>query len=84
VARCVGTAIYLAPDILDDPDELGHDITVDWWAFGVFLHLLMTAEAPFWSSNPRKMFEMIKNNKINWSTPMYSGLSSRAISLLGR
>ena len=39
-----GTPEYLAPEMLN---LSGHDIAVDWWTVGIFLHELLTGTSPF-------------------------------------
>jgi len=39
-----GTPEYLAPEILT---RSGHDVAVDWWTVGIFLHELLTGTSPF-------------------------------------
>jgi serine/threonine protein kinase len=43
-----GSKVYIAPEVLSDQP---HDQAVDWWGFGVLLHLLATMQAPFWSED---------------------------------
>ena len=38
-----GSNIYISPEILVDQGE-GHSFGVDWWALGVFMHLLLTQQ----------------------------------------
>ena len=39
-----GTPEYLAPEMLTCS---GHDVAVDWWTVGIFLHELLTGTSPF-------------------------------------
>ncbi|KAE8669655.1 Serine/threonine-protein kinase WAG2 [Hibiscus syriacus] len=41
---CVGTHEYLAPEVVSGA---GHGNSVDWWAFGVFIHELLYGTTPF-------------------------------------
>jgi serine/threonine protein kinase len=78
-----GTAHYLAPEILSDRDgSVGHTRAVDWWSYGVIVHLLLTLQAPFWSDSYAKLFELILTQEIDWTAEMYAHLSPEAISLL--
>jgi len=40
----VGTADYLAPEILR---QLGHNRAADWWACGILLYIMMVGSSPF-------------------------------------
>ena len=57
-----GTAIYLAPEILTDDEGVGHGKSVDWWGFGVLLHILFTGAPPFWSENHKDLYQFEKQN----------------------
>eukprot|EP00007_Cunea_sp_BSH-02190019_P007178 CAMPEP_0174242246 /NCGR_PEP_ID=MMETSP0417-20130205/27039_1 /TAXON_ID=242541 /ORGANISM="Mayorella sp, Strain BSH-02190019" /LENGTH=584 /DNA_ID=CAMNT_0015321611 /DNA_START=173 /DNA_END=1924 /DNA_ORIENTATION=+ len=53
-----GSKVYIAPEVLSDQP---HDYAVDWWGYGVLLHLLSTMQAPFWSEDVSELFEMIRD-----------------------
>jgi serine/threonine protein kinase len=74
-----GTAVYIAPEVLKDEEQKGHGISVDWWAYGVLLHVLLTGGPPFWSENNKELFDQILNAEINLDDYR---LSSHAKSLL--
>eukprot|EP01104_Vermistella_antarctica_P007935 TRINITY_DN1967_c3_g2_i1.p1 TRINITY_DN1967_c3_g2~~TRINITY_DN1967_c3_g2_i1.p1 ORF type:complete len:544 (-),score=77.45 TRINITY_DN1967_c3_g2_i1:89-1519(-) len=74
-----GTAAYIAPEILTDKGE-GHGKSVDWWSFGVLLHLFLTHEPPFWSENHKTLFEKIITESLNMSR--FKRMSVEAKSLL--
>ena len=42
-----GTLPYMAPEILDDRGDHGHDQGVDHWAYGVLIFEIMTGKNPF-------------------------------------
>jgi serine/threonine protein kinase len=44
-----GTPEYLAPEMIS---QKGHGISVDWWAFGIFLHELLCGVTPFSCASP--------------------------------
>ena len=78
-----GTAHYLAPEILTDlRGEIGHTRAVDWWAFGIILHILLTLESPFWSESYASLFELIKNQPLDLSPTKYPSLSPPTLSLM--
>ncbi|XP_071969747.1 protein kinase C delta type-like [Engystomops pustulosus] len=51
-----GTRAYMAPEILNKEN---YDSAVDWWAFGVLLHHLMTNSFPFKVVESREQFKEI-------------------------
>ena len=74
-----GTAIYLAPEILLDKSGEGHGKSVDWWAFGVLLHILFTGSPPFWSENFKELFDFILTQPLTFDDP---NLTPEAIDLI--
>lgn len=78
-----GSNIYVAPEVLADNSQIGHGKTVDWWGFGVLLHLLVTQQAPFWSDNNDELFAMIKEGDPPDFT-QYSYLDPDIVSLLAQ
>jgi len=71
-----GTAIYIAPEVLDDK---GHGKSVDWWGYGVLLHVLLTGAPVFWSDNKKELFDMIRDQTPVIDDPI---LSSEARDLI--
>ena len=61
--KIVGTADYLAPELIRDGD---HDKSVDWWALGVIAYELMTGVRPFGAEQLQMVFENIINMRVNW------------------
>jgi len=53
----VGTPDYMAPEVIDG---CGHNHAVDWWMLGVLIFELLVGEAPFHSSTPQLMYELVK------------------------
>jgi Protein kinase domain/Villin headpiece domain len=60
-----GTAVYMAPEIVMDTRGVGHGKSVDFWALGVLLHILLTQKAPYWHADNKQLFEMIRSEKVN-------------------
>jgi serine/threonine protein kinase len=73
----------VAPEVLADNAQIGHGKTVDWWGYGVLLHLLLTQQAPFWSDNNDELFAMIKEGDPPDFT-QYSFLDNDTVSLLSQ
>ena len=61
--KIVGTADYLAPELIRDGD---HDKSVDWWALGVIAYELMTGVRPFGAEQLQMVFENIINMRVKW------------------
>ena len=48
---CIGTAGYTAPEIIQG---LSYGKAVDVWSLGCILHVLLSAQPPFWDENRKK------------------------------
>jgi serine/threonine protein kinase len=75
-----GTAGYLAPEILRNNGE-GHGKSVDVWAFGVMMFILLLHESPFYSENLGELFQMILHEPIMWHW-YHNELSTEGLDLL--
>jgi serine/threonine protein kinase len=51
-----GTPDYLAPEIILNE---GHDLAVDYWAFGVLIYEMMAGATPFFAQHPMEVYEKI-------------------------
>lgn len=51
-----GTPDYLAPEIILNE---GHDLAVDYWAYGVLIYEMMAGATPFFAQNPMEVYEKI-------------------------
>ena len=76
-----GTGTYLAPEVINDPNNRGHDASVDLWALGIMIFIMLTLECPFYSNNRKELFRMITEDEPDWAN-IKSRLSSNAYSLL--
>ena len=76
-----GTAAYIAPEVLEDDGSVGHGKSVDLWAFGVMMFILLLHESPFYSENTNDLFDKILHEEIEWDD-YTDEISPQAISLL--
>jgi serine/threonine protein kinase len=76
-----GSNIYVAPEVLADNGG-GHGKSVDFWGYGVLLHLLLTQQAPFWSENNEELFAMIREGRNLDLAADYPELHADAVALL--
>ena len=60
----VGTAEYLAPEILENKSEYG--FACDWWSFGVLLFEMLSGLPPFYSTDREVLFANIRNNEVQF------------------
>ncbi|XP_044017383.1 cAMP-dependent protein kinase catalytic subunit 1-like [Aphidius gifuensis] len=60
-----GTPEYIAPEIILSK---GYGKTVDWWSYGVLIYEMNAGYAPFYSSDPMKIYERITDGKYKCPT----------------
>lgn len=60
----MGTPDYIAPEVLNGQSV--SNPSLDWWAFGVIMYELLVGIPPFNDESVPKIFENIKNHKIEW------------------
>jgi len=53
-----GTPEYIAPEIIL---HNGHDISVDYWSFGVLIYEMLTGTTPFRDINNQQIYQRIAN-----------------------
>jgi len=51
-----GTPEYIAPEIIL---QSGHDVSVDYWAFGCVLYEMLTGNTPFRDSTPKAIYDRV-------------------------
>ena len=70
-----GTPGYLAPEvILRQP----YGPTVDMWAAGVILYILLVGYPPFWDENPKALYAQITAGEYSFPAPEWSSVSHEA------
>lgn len=60
VLKILGTADYMAPEVLNVKRMKETDETVDWWAVGVIAFEFITGSLPFNAKSKEEVFENIK------------------------
>jgi serine/threonine protein kinase/CRP-like cAMP-binding protein len=61
-----GTPDYVSPELVLGK---GHDHTVDYWAYGVYVYELMVGRTPFFDDDQTKVFQMICNSTKHLNYP---------------
>jgi len=72
-----GTPEYLAPEIITNK---GHNLAVDWWAFGILIFEMLVGQPPFCADDPMDIYQKILRNKVAWP----SSMSKNARDLISR
>jgi serine/threonine protein kinase len=60
----VGTAEYLAPEVLENKRK--YSFAVDWWSFGVLLYEMISGLPPFYSTDRAVLFENIQFSDVQF------------------
>lgn len=66
VLKILGTADYMAPEILNTKRVKETDEMVDWWAVGVIAFEFILGGLPFNAKSKEEVFDNIKSHRIKW------------------
>jgi len=58
-----GTPEYLAPEIITNK---GHNLAVDWWAFGILIFEMLVGQPPFCADDPMDIYQKILRNRVSY------------------
>ena len=75
----VGTAGYLAPEVLEGE---GYEKSVDYWSIGAILYILLSGEPPFDDDDTRVLFEKIKRCEYSMKGDQWDAVSETAKDLI--
>nr|CAB59634.1 Ca2+/calmodulin-dependent protein kinase II [Suberites domuncula] len=76
-----GTPGYLSPEVLN---KQPYSYTVDIWACGVVLYILLVGYPPFWDDNQQRMFNVIKKGKFEYPSPEWDTVTADAKDLINK
>jgi serine/threonine protein kinase len=68
----LGSPLYMAPEILL---KKSYGTSVDIWASGVLLHILMVGEPPYIAESKKEIFELIKNKEVPFNKKLWENIS---------
>ncbi|GMH93433.1 hypothetical protein TrST_g7470 [Triparma strigata] len=60
-----GTAEYLAPEMINN---VGHGLSVDWWALGVLIYEMLAGHPPFYGDTPFETYRKITDGKVKFES----------------
>jgi calcium-dependent protein kinase len=76
--KLVGTSFYVAPEVI-----LGsYHRQCDLWSCGIVLYVMLSGDLPFYANEDQEVFEMIKNQKIDFKLREFTDISSESMKLL--
>ena len=55
-----GTPDYLAPEVIQNK---GHNLSADWWSFGILCYECLAGHAPFEAEDPMEIYDNILNTE---------------------
>jgi len=83
ILKILGTADYMAPEILDVSRTEETDEMVDWWAVGIIAFEFVTGGLPFNAKTKEEVFSNIKAHRIKWpSSEVMSKVNPSLIKLI--
>ena len=74
----LGTPEYLAPEMIDGL----YNNSVDVWACGVTLYIILCGKAPFTGKSRQETFDAIKNKPLDFSDSVWGQISSECKDLI--
>lgn len=76
--KCVGTAYYMAPEIIKGD----YDKMCDIWSCGVVMYILLCGKPPFDGTSINQIFTSVMNGQVSFKEPEFQRVSQEAINLI--
>ena len=76
--KLVGTALYVAPEVVLG----GYHRQCDLWSCGIVFYVMLSGVLPFMANDEDEIFEMIKNDKIDFKLKEFKDISVESMKLL--
>merc|ERR1712228_51415 len=74
-----GTPHYAAPELIRNQ---AYGAPVDCWSLGIIIYMLLCGFPPFFDTNIKKLFKMIKKGKFGFPSPFWDTISEEAKDLI--
>lgn len=76
----VGTALYVAPEVLQGK----YDYRCDYWSLGVVMFTLLGGYPPFFGENNKQIFKKVMEAKLVFDSPVWSRVSKQGKELISK
>lgn len=70
-SKC-GTPVYMAPEMLQN---LPYDQSVDVWAAGIILYIILSGTLPFYADNPDDFLELVRHSDFSFPDSEWADIS---------
>jgi len=70
-SKC-GTPVYMAPEMLQN---LPYDQSVDVWAAGIILYIILSGTLPFYADNPDDFLELVRHSDFSFPDSEWEEIS---------
>ena len=77
----LGTPGYVAPEILNKQE---YGASVDMWALGVIIYILLCGYPPFYDENQSVLFKKIRAGTFQFDSPYWDGVSDAAKDVISK
>lgn len=78
IKEAVGTAYYIAPEVL-----LGEcDVKCDIWSLGVILYMMVSGKPPFEGADDREIIRKVRAGKFSMDSEEFNGISAECKDLI--
>jgi len=77
-SKC-GTPVYMAPEMLQNRP---YNESVDIWAAGILLYIILSGTLPFYADNPDDFLELVLNSKFSFPESEWAAISEPAKDLI--
>ena len=81
LTETLGSPLYMAPEIIK---KLPYDCSVDIWALGVLVYIMLSGKPPFKGKSKDDVFVEITTKNINYSSDAWKKTSKEAKNFLRR
>ena len=78
LSTIVGTALYVAPEVLQGK----YDYRCDYWSLGVVMYTLLGGYPPFFGENNKEIFKKVMDAKLLFDSPVWQRVTKQGKDLI--